>query len=182
MARNKLIYNYLSELKLYLSSISEVQALEVAQEIESHIYDALSLQDNAENTEIESILAKLGTPRELAAGYIEHIAIGCAPPKGLNPLSRFKKGVSRSFYYLVYTAGFGIGLTLVLAAILMVITPSLFGVWLAEHGNSVVISFNQPDYPVQEIPAIGLVPISALIGSGTLYLTYKISRILKMHI
>ncbi|MFS1524041.1 HAAS signaling domain-containing protein [Microbulbifer sp. 2304DJ12-6] len=182
MARSKLIHNYLSELEIYLSRISEVQALEVVQEIESHIYEALSLRESSENTEIKSILAKLGTPRELAAGYIEHITIGVAPPKGLKPLLKFKKGVSRSFYYLVYTIGFGIGFILVVSAMLKIITPSLFGVWYAEHGNSLVVSFNQSDYSAQEIPAIWLALISAMIGTGILYLTYKICRILKRHI
>ena len=82
MARSELIHNYLAELQIYLSRVSEVQAQEVVQEIESHIYDALAMQQGADDSAVEAILVRLGTARELAAGYIDHITIGVAPPKG----------------------------------------------------------------------------------------------------
>jgi hypothetical protein len=180
MARSELIHNYLSELEIYLSRVSEARAQEVVQEIESHIYDSLATepQDDA----IEAILGRLGTARELAAGYIDHITIGVAPPKGLKPLSRIKKGISKSLYYLVCWLGYSAGFTLVLLAVLKLVSPSSFGVWIAEHGNSVVISFSQTDLQASELSALWLIPTAALAGVGLLYLTRQIARILKMHI
>ena len=182
MARSELIHNYLAELQIYLSRVSEVQAQEVVQEIESHIYDTLAMQSGAEDSAVETILARLGTARELAAGYIDHITIGVAPPKGLRPLSRVRKGISKSLYYLICILGYGIGAALLLVSLLKLMLPSSFGVWVAEHGNSVVIAFSQLEPHAREIPALWLIPVASLCGAGLLYLTRQIARILKMHL
>ncbi|MEW5249889.1 HAAS signaling domain-containing protein [Microbulbifer sp. 2201CG32-9] len=182
MARNKLIHDYLSELEIYLSRISEIQALEVVREIESHIYDSLDLQEKSDNTEIELILARLGTPRDLAAGYIEHVTTGAAPPKGLKPLSGIRKGISKSIYYLIVSVGFGISIALITAAMVKLISPSIFSVWIAEHGNSLIISFSQADQSAQDLGTVWVTSTAILIGFSTFYLTSRISRILKMHI
>ena len=182
MARSELIHTYLSELETYLSRVSEARAQEVVQEIESHIYDTLALQQASGDVVVEAILGRLGTPRELAAAYIDHITIGVAPPKGLKPLSRVKKGISKSFYFLVCCLGYGSGVGLLTVAVLKLLMPSTFGVWVAEHGNSVVLSFSQIDAQADEISAIWLIPCSVLVGAGLLYLTMQIARILKMHI
>lgn len=182
MARSELIHNYLAELQIYLSRVSEVQAQDVVQEIESHIYDALAMQQGAEDSAIEAILARLGTARDLAAGYIEHISLGVAPPKGLKPLSRVRKGVSRSLYSLICVLGYVSGAALLLVALLKLLQPSSVGVWVAEHGNSVVIAFSQLEPQAREIPALWLILVAALSGAGLLYLTRQIARILKMHL
>jgi uncharacterized membrane protein len=182
MARSELIHNYLAELQIYLSRVSEVQAQEVVQEIESHIYDALAMQQGAEDSAVEDILVRLGTARELAAGYIDHITIGVAPPKGLKPLSRVRKGISKGFYYLICLLGYAGGATLLLLAILKLLLPSSFGVWITEYGNSVVIAFSQLEPQANEIPALWLIPVAAMSGTGLLYLTRQIARILKMHL
>jgi hypothetical protein len=186
MARSELIHTYLSELEIYLSRVSEARAQEVVQEIESHIYDALALGAAPDETSmegsVEAILGRLGTARELAAAYIEHITIGVAPPKGLKPLARMRKGISHSFYYLVCCLGYGSGGGLMLAALWKLWNPSALGVWLTEHGNSVVVSFSQTDYEASEISAVWLIPLAVLAGAGLLYLTRQIARILKMHL
>lgn len=182
MARSELIHNYLAELQIYLSRINQLQAQDVVQEIESHIYDTLAMQQGAEDSAVEAILARLGTARELASGYIEHITIGVAPPKGLKPLSRIRKGISKSLYSLICILGYGSGAALLLVALLKLLLPSDFGVWVAEHGNSVVIAFSQLEPQASEIPALWLIPVAALGGTGLLYLTHQITRILKMHL
>jgi len=182
MARSELIHKYLSELQIYLSRVSEARAQEVVQEIESHIYDTLALQQPPEEGSIEIILGRLGTPRELAAGYIDHITIGVAPPKGLKPLSRVKKGISKSLYYLVCCLGYGSGSSLLVVALIKLLYPSGFGIWISEQGNSVVVYFSQMDLQANEIPAVWLIPLAAVSGAGLLYLTRQIARILKMHL
>lgn len=182
MARSELIHNYLAELQIYLSRVSEMQAQEVVQEIESHIYDALAMQQESKADSVEAILGRLGTARELAAGYIDHLTIGMPPPKGLKPLSRVKKGISKSLYYLICILGYGCGTALLLVALLKLLLPSGFGVWIAEHGNSVVLAFSQLEPQANEIPALWLIPVVALTGAGLLYLTRQIARILKMHL
>lgn len=182
MARSDLIHRYLSDLETYLSRVSEARAQEVVQEIESHIYDTLALQQEPEANAIEAILGRLGTPRELAAAYIEHITIGVAPPKGLKPLSRIKEGVSKSFYYVICALGYGTGAVLLLLAVMKLLMPSALGVWVAEHGNSIVISFSQTSLQASEIPGMWLIPLSASAGVTLLYLTNTITRILRRYI
>lgn len=182
MARSELIHRYLSDLETYLSRVSEARAQEVVQEIESHIYDSLALQPQPEQGAVEAVLGRLGTPRELAAAYIEHITIGVAPPKGLKPLSRVKNGISKSFYYSICCLGYGAGIALLMLAMLKLLMPSAVGIWVAEHGNSIVLSFSQTSYPANEISGMWLVPLAVMFGVGLLYLTNQITRILKRYI
>ncbi|MGQ4661459.1 HAAS signaling domain-containing protein [Lysobacter sp. F6437] len=183
MARSEVVHQYLSDLERYLSRLSEARAQEIVQEIESHIYDAMELlQPAAGEGGAEAILGRLGTPRELAAGYIDHLNTGVAPPRGLKPLSRVRKGISKSFYYLVCCLGYGTAIALLAAAALKLLSPASLGVWVAEHGNSVVVSFSQHDPRASELPAAWLVPLAALAGAGLLYLTHRVARILKMHV
>ena len=107
MARSELVHQYLSDLEQYLSRLSEARAQEIVQEIESHIYDAMEVRSAADEGGPEAILGRLGTPRELAAGYIDHLNTGVAPPRGLKPLSRVRKGISKGLYYLVCCLGYG---------------------------------------------------------------------------
>ena len=182
MARSELVHQYLSDLERYLSRLSEARAQEIVQEIESHIYDAIELQVAAGEGGAEAILGRLGTPRELAAGYIDHVTTGVAPPRGLKPLSRVRKGMSRGLYYLVCCLGYGTAVALLAAAALKLVSPASLGVWVAEHGNSVVVSFSQLDPQANELPAAWLVPIAVLAGAGLLYLTRRVASILKMHV
>ncbi|MCL1077881.1 hypothetical protein D5R81_17935 [Parashewanella spongiae] len=181
MARNELIHTYLSELEIYLSRINKVQAQEIVKEIESHIYDSLMMEeDNHDTTEV--VLGRLGTPQELASVYIEHINIGVAPPKGLKPMTKITMEMSKSFYYLIFVLGGSLGLSLIATALAKLIVPSKFGVWIAEHGNSIIVSFSNNSYHSKEIPAIWLVPISLLAGLVTLYLTKRLTQLLKVFV
>jgi hypothetical protein len=46
----------------------------------------------------------------------------------------------------------------------------------------VVIAFSQLEPQANEIPALWLIPVAAVSGTGLLYLTRQIARILKMHL
>ena len=181
MARNELIHTYLSELEMYLSRVSQVQAQEIVKEIESHIYDSIMIGSD-ENHTTESVLNRLGAPKELASGYIEHINIGVAPPKGLKPISKITIGISKSFYCLIFILGVSLGLTFIATALAKLIVPSKFGVWITEHGNSIIVSFSQNSYHSNEIPAVWLVPISLLFGLVILYITKRLTQLIKVFI
>jgi uncharacterized membrane protein len=181
MARSELIHKYLSDLETSLSRVSQARAQEVVQEIESHIYDALAMQDESGESGVEAILGRLGTPRELAAAYIDHITIGAAPPKGFKPLSRVTKGISKGLYWMICGLGYGAGFALVALALLMALMPGTIGVWVSEHGNSVVISFRELAPHGRALSALWLVPSSIALGGALLYLTARVARILKLH-
>ena len=180
MARNELIHTYLSELEMYLSRVNKAQAQEIVKEIESHIYDSITIEHTETSTDTESVLNRLGTPKQLADGYIEHISIGVAPPKGLKPVSKITMG--KSLYYLTVTFGVGLALALISTALAKLIIPSQFGVWIAEHGNSIIISFDQLNHQSNEVPATWLVPISLFSGLAILYLTKRLTQVLKVFV
>lgn len=182
MARSELIYNYLSDLEVYLSRVSEVQAKEVVKEIESHIFDSLPLQPEPEDEAIRIILGRLGTPRELAAGYIEHLTDGAEPPKGLKRLARVKKQVGWSMYLLICFMGYLTGSLSLAIAIIKLVNPTSFNVWIAEHGDSIILSTSQANLESQHISVFMLIPIAVSIGVATIYLTFRISRVLKLHL
>ncbi len=182
MARNELIHSYLSELEMYLSRVNKIQAQEIVKEIESHIYDSLIMESDESHDTTEVVLGRLGTPKELASGYIEHINIGVAPPKGLKPMTKITMGMSKSFYYLIFVLGGSLGLTFIATALAKLIAPPKFGVWIAEHGNSIIVSFSNNSYHSNEVPAIWLVPISLLSGLVILYLTKRLTQLLKVFV
>lgn len=182
MARSELIYDYLSHLEIYLSRVSEAQAKEVVQEIESHIFDSLSLHEGPEAEAVTTILGRLGTPRELAAGYIEHLTIGTQPPKGLKRLSNVKRHIGKGMYYLICALGYFSGILSVFAALAKLVSPDSFNVWIAEHGNSIVLSFSQTSYEAEKLPALWFIPCAGLFGILVVYLTSRIARVLQMHL
>lgn len=164
-------------------SLTPLKSPTLVQEIESHVYDTLVLQQPLEEGAIETMQGLLGTPRELAEGYIDHITIDVAPPKGLKkPLARVRKGISKSLFYLLCCLAYGCGASMLVLALTKLLYPSGSGVWFPEQRNSVVVYFSQMELQATEIPAVWLIPLTAMLGTGLLYLTRQITRVLKMHI
>ena len=68
------IHAYLKSLSKYLSRLEKADADDVIREIESHIYDALDARgEEGQHASVKDILAGFGAPRDLAAGYVDHI-------------------------------------------------------------------------------------------------------------
>ncbi len=182
MARSALIHQYLSELQTYLSRASQMRAEEIVQEIESHIFDMLALCPSQDEAAISAVLSRLGTPRELAAGYLEHLTLGMPPPQGLKPLSRVRRGVSQSLYWLFCCLGYGSAVLLLALALAKLCLPQSVGIWLSEHGNSLVIAFSAAAPQAHALGTGWFLLLTALSGGGLWYLTRRISAVLRLFV
>ncbi len=178
MSQRDIIHQYLKELEMYLARLEPEDANDVIREIESHIYDMLEQDDDAGN--LESTMQRLGPARELAAGYVDHIVEGTPPPRGLNAIQKVKRGASRGLYYAMALFGFGIAGTLLLLAVAKLLYPQEIGLWIAEHGNSIIIGYANSDMP-QSQEALGgfFMPVMLALAAAISYVTWRVLRVLK---
>jgi hypothetical protein len=181
MSHRDSIHQYITSLEKYLSRLKKSDSDEVIKEIESHIYDALELQEqNNESVDVQVILEGFGEPRTLATHYVDHILQGTPPPKGFNAIQTVKKGVTQGLYYSTGFAGFSFALFLLAIAILKIFLSDDIGVWLAEHGNSVIITFHEhPHIGSKEILGHWIIPVTLILSAALSYLTYRLLQVLK---
>jgi uncharacterized membrane protein len=184
MSEQKLIHKYLKNLSKYLSRLDKPDAKEVIREIESHILDAIELQEKSgRQADAQLILDGFGEPRELANQYVEHLLKGMPPPKGFKAIQSVKKGATKTLYYSMGLLGFGVSVFLVMIGFGKLIMPNEIGVWTAANGNSVIITFSEHVFPdSSELLGYWLSPIAIVIGVGIAHLTKSVLRVLKQSI
>lgn len=182
MSERELIHNYLKRLSKYLSRLDKADADEVIREIESHIFDAIELQEqNGQQPDALSILNGFGEPRELANQYVEHLLKGTPPPTGFKAIQSVKKGATKGLYYSMGLFGYGVSVFLVMIGLAKLFMPDVVGVWSAAQGNSVTITFSDHTYPnSEELLGYWLMPIAITIGIGTARLTKRVLGVLKV--
>lgn len=182
MLERDIIHAYLKSLGKYLSRLSKPEADEVIREIESHIYDAIELeQDQGDAVDIEEILARLGSPRELAAQYSEHILEGRPLPQGLKPIQKIKLGASKGLMVSMAIMGFGFSLLLALLGAAKFIFPEQVGAWSAAQGNSIIVGFTESLYPNStEVLGWWFIPIAWLIAAASFQVTRKVLAVMKV--
>lgn len=177
------IHKYLKSLSKYLSRLGKADADDVIREIESHIYDALEArEEEGRQAGAEAILAGFGEPRDLAAGYVEHILDGAAPPKGFRAIQRVKKGATKGLYFATLIFGFGISLALVLVGIMKVIDPANVGVWVSSNETLVIGSLSDVPAGTRELLGWWAVPVLIGLGVGAAYLTRRLTGVLSSKI
>ncbi len=178
MTERDQIHAYLKTLSTYLSRLEKADADEVIREIESHIYDALETQ--TETTNLETILDGFGSPRDLAASYVEHILNGTPPPAGFKAIQTVKKGATKSLYYTTACFGYIISAALLFLAIYKLFDPNAVGLWSNGNGESVIIGVvdGEPEGKV-DILDWWLIPVFISISVSILYVTRRLLTILK---
>jgi hypothetical protein len=181
MPEQSLIQDFLKNLSKYLSRLDKPDAAEVIREIESHILDAIELQEQTGGTpDAKSILDGFGEPRELANQYVEHLLKGTPPPKGFKAIQRVKRGATKTIYYSMGFLGFGISICLIFLGLGKLFMPDNVGIWSAAQGNSVIITFSEHTYlDSNELFGYWLSPLAIAIAAGIAYLTKNVLRVLK---
>jgi uncharacterized membrane protein len=181
MSERELIHKYLKNLSKYLSRLDTADAQEVIREIESHIFDALELQEQSgRQTDSQLILDGFGEPRELANQYVEHLLKGTPPPIGFKAIQSVKKGATKTLYYSMGFLGFGVSVFLIIIGLGKLFMPSEIGVWSAAQGNSFIVTFSEHVYPnSEELLGYWLSPIAIGIGVGIARFTKSVLKVLK---
>lgn len=178
MSDRRKVRNYLDSLNHYLTPLDKFESNEVVKEIESHIYDVIDeLEIRGEVADVETILNRLGPPRELAQQYIGHIHHGAPPPEGFNPIMFVKKSLSRSVSLGLMIFGYSFGFALVVFAFANLLVPNGIGVWSEGNGNTIVIGMIDNTMLAQErsdvLYGFWMSPVALIVGYLILMTTHK---------
>ena len=177
MQTNAAVQQYLQQLELYLARLNAQDRNDVLKEIESHLFDVLESQPDAD---IHLILQGFGEPRQLAQQYIAHLTTGAPPPKGFKAITQVKRSVTYSLYFSMAVFGGVTAFSLLLTAIAKLFWPEHVGVWSESAGEAITLGIMADPKPAElEVLGYGLVPVAALTGLAVLWLTRKVLMALK---
>lgn len=133
--------------------------------------------------DVQAILDGFGPPRELAAGYVEHILKGAPPPKGFRAIQIVKTGATRGLYFSTAFFGYLFSGAFLLLGILKPFAPDQIGFWVAEHGQSFAVgAIEQAPEGTFSILGWWFMPFAIGIGVAGLYLTRRLLKVLKAQI
>jgi uncharacterized membrane protein len=170
---NLQIETYLSALRTQLAPITLAEREEILREIAAHIRDSVET-----GTPIETVLARLGTPAELAAEYRDGQLIRAAS-RSVSPVTLLRatlrlatKGITGIIVFFAAIFGYAFGVGLFLTGLLKAVFPAYTGVWVANGhfvNSGTLGSIPQP--PAHDILGWWYLPIALFIGSGLTVLT-----------
>jgi uncharacterized membrane protein len=159
---------YLADLHTQLAPIPLAEREDILREISAHIRDAAE-----SGTPLETVLARLGTPAQLASEYRDGQLIRTAS-RSVSPIVLLRatlrvaaKGITGLVVFCAAIFGYSVGVTLLLTGILKAIFPAYTGVWVAN--GHLVNSGTQgfiPQAPTHEILGWWYLPIALLLGAA----------------
>jgi hypothetical protein len=133
---NQKIEAYLAKLRAQFRNFNDQQVAEIVAELRSHILDKLEIAGDATPSQVDAILAALGTPEELAGQYImdnvlARAEVSRSPLRILASLFRWASlSVAGFFVLLGSVLGYFCGAAFILVAILKPFHPQTAGLWL----------------------------------------------------
>jgi hypothetical protein len=179
-AQNK-IDKYLQDLSAALRSLPRDQARDIVEELRSHIVDKTASTGDLTPEAVDSVLAGLGNPEDLASQYVtddlQMRALASRSP--LLILRSLFRWASLSFagFWVLMTAivGYFLAVSLVACALLKPIHPLTAGLWKIPHEADYEISlrlgFGSVPPGGSELLGIWIVPIGLVGGIGLFLLT-----------
>ena len=168
------IESYLSSLSTNLAPISITDREEILREIGAHIRDSAEESGSS----VDTVLARLGPPQDLAAQYRDGLLIrrashSISPVLLLHATLRLAtKGVFGILVFFSGLFGYAFGGGLIATAFLKPILPAHTGVWVV--GEQIVgsgVLFPPPPPPAHEILGWWYIVVALTIGSLTLAIT-----------
>jgi hypothetical protein len=138
---NQKIEAYLAKLRAQFRSFNDQQVAEIVAELRSHILDKLEIAGDATPSQVDTILAALGTPEELAGQYVTDNVLARAevsrsPLRILASLFRWASlSVAGFFVLLGSVLGYFFGAVFILVALLKPFHPQTAGLWLLHHAT-----------------------------------------------
>jgi hypothetical protein len=173
------IDTYLASLRTHLGPMTLSERDEIVREISAHI------RDSAEESgvDVETILARLGSPEELASQYSDGLLIRQAS-RSISPLKLMRgalklatKGVSGVIVFFVGVFGYAMGGGMVLSGMIKPIFPAHTGMWF-QDGRMIAFGTQFPRMgpPAHEVLGMWYIPLMLTAGSLTLLATTFIIR------
>ena len=176
---DQLIEQFLTTLRANLGPITLPEREEIVREIAAHIYDSIELTGQPAAT----VLAKLGSPQQLAADYRDGALVRAAsysfsPMLLLRATLRIAtKTLSGFIVFLFALTGYLTGLSFLITAFLKPFFPDRTGVFVLDHHlYRIGIQNTLPPVPIHEVAGFWFIPASLVIASATLVLTTVVIR------
>ena len=178
MTGHEQIDTYLNQLSRYLTKLSAADRDEILREISSHIQDSLTVP----GATAETILARLGPPEQVAAGYRDRVLMKRAS-RSYSPVTVLRatlrlatKGVSGIIVCACAVFGYLIGGGFVMVGFLKPIFPKNTGLWLGGPEPNSGLLFPAPAPPAHEVLGIYFIPLALFVGCLLILLTTLIIR------
>jgi uncharacterized membrane protein len=178
---------YLADLRIQLAPITLAEREEILREIAAHIRDSFET-----GTPIDTVLARLGTPAELAAEYRDGQLIRAAS-RSLSPVTLLRatlrvatKGVTGILVFFCAVFGYFTGGVLLIAAIVKPFAPSHVGVFtnttktVWQKTGQVSTGIQTTISPRHDILGWWVIPLSLIVGVILLVTTLAIRAFLRL--
>jgi hypothetical protein len=179
----KKINKYLQDLASALRPLLNEPASDIIEELRSHIIEKATMSGDMTPSGVDSILAALGRPEDLASLYLTtdlqvRALASRSPLLILRSLFRWASISLAGFSVLITSLlGYFLSVALVTAALLKPIHPSTAGLWMIPNGSDYEISlrmgFGAAPVGGKELLGWWLVPIGLLVGLGLFFLTAR---------
>lgn len=171
------IDQYLAELRAQLRSLPQEQAMDIVEEIRSHIRDAAGVGGATSEASINAALSRLGPPSALAASYVTDSLLARAqrtrmPWTILRGIFRWATlSVKGVLVFTVCLIGYAFGASFLLAALAKPFNPKV-GLWLVNHDTySLALGMTDAIPQGRELLGWNLIWIGLVLGGGTVLLT-----------
>lgn len=168
---------YLAELRTRLRSLPEEQAVDIVEEIRSHIHDTAGTSGAMTEASVNAALSRLGPPSALAASYVTDNLMARAqrtrmPWTILRGIFHWATlSVKGVLVFIVCLVGYLFGASFFLAALVKPFNPKA-GLWLIDHDTySLALGMTDATPQGHELLGWKLIPIGCALGSGTILLT-----------
>ena len=178
------IEQFLTALRANLGPIALPERGEILREIEAHIHDSMELTGQSAS----AVIAKLGSPQQLAADYRDGALVRAAS-YSVSPMLLLRatlriatKGLSGFIVFLFALIGYLTGISFLITAFLKPFFPDRTGIFVAHHRiYDIGIMVPTPSAPIHEVAGFWFVPISLVAASvAFIVTTIAIRRFLRL--
>jgi uncharacterized membrane protein len=171
------IETYLRRLRKGLLNMREEDAREIVEELRSHILEKAAAGGEVTLAGVNSTLAALGSPEELASQYVTDDLLARAessraPWVILRGVFHWATlSVSGFLVFIVCVVGYAFGGSFLIAALAKPLNPRV-GLWMLDNGSySLALGMTGRAKEGRELLGWFLIPIGLSLGGGTMLLT-----------
>ncbi|MGA2422451.1 MAG: hypothetical protein ABSG07_00505 [Terriglobales bacterium] len=179
----KKINKYLQDLTAALRTLPSEQASDIVEELRSHIVDKVAVSGDMTPAAVDSALAALGRPEDLASLYLTddlqlRALASRSPLLILRSLFRWASLSFAGFFVLISSLlGYFLSGALIACALLRPIHPLTAGLWLIPNAEDYEISlrlgFGSVPPGGRDLLGWWIVPIGLAVGFGLFFLTAR---------
>jgi hypothetical protein len=176
---------YLGRLRQLLSGMNAEDAREIVEELRSHITEKAAESGEVTAAGVDSALARLGSPEELASQYttdalLARAEVSRSPVRILESLFRWASLSIAGFLVLLTSiVGYFLGGTFMWCAVLKIVHPQTGGLWVFPNsggtGISLRLGFGNPPIGGRDVLGWWILPAGLIVGCGLVMLTTRLA-------